>query len=153
MHRSLVKTHTNRKTKYWMQSKFQSFKFWCYSYYGRCTVIRSSYWKKFYQGSHKGCIGFDTISLKICQLLNCKLHCVTYCYPTVTMGEGDGAKGEGGEWGQWWKLPSHLLSFRLSKKSFVGFHMARDDLLRLRRSRSAASRPKKARSTRQEVDL
>ena len=32
------------------------------------------------------------------------------------------------------------------QKSFVGFHMARD-LSRLRRSRSAASRPKKARST------
>ena len=40
---------------------------------------------------------------------------------------------------------------RLSKKSFVGFHMA--DLSRLCRSRSAASRPNKARSARQEVDL
>ena len=41
---------------------------------------------------------------------------------------------------------------RLSKKSFVGFPMARD-LSRLRRSRSAASRPNKVRSARQEVDL
>ena len=73
---------------------------------------------------------------------------------------------------------SHNCLPRLSKKSFVGFHMARDpkyashatphfwremqmktlqarqvDLSRLRRSRSAASRPKKARSARQEVDL
>ena len=39
---------------------------------------------------------------------------------------------------------------RLSKKSFVGFHM---DLSQLRRSRSAASRPNKARSARQEIDL
>ena len=39
---------------------------------------------------------------------------------------------------------------RLSKKSFVGFHM---DLSQLRPSRSAASRPNKARSARQEVDL
>ena len=57
-------------------------------------------------------------------------------------------------------------SSTISKKSFVGFHMVRDhmrhsdfiwcerrDLSRLRRSRSAASRPKKARSARQEVDL
>ena len=40
---------------------------------------------------------------------------------------------------------------RLSKKSFVGFYMARDaDLSRLRRSRSAALRPKKVRSARLE---
>ena len=39
--------------------------------------------------------------------------------------------------------PSFL---RFSKKSFVGFHMAR-------RSRSAGSRPNKAHSARQEVDL
>ena len=46
------------------------------------------------------------------------------------------------------KTTLHNTIIRLSKKSFVGFHMAR-----LRRSRSAASRPKKARSARQEVDL
>ena len=41
-----------------------------------------------------------------------------------------------------------ILEDRLSKKSFIGFHMARDDLSRLRRSQcqSAASWPKKARS-------
>ena len=43
--------------------------------------------------------------------------------------------------------------YRLSKKSFIGFHMAQE-LSRLRRSRSAAPPPKlKARSARQEVDL
>ena len=48
----------------------------------------------------------------------------------------------------------NALSYRrLSKKSFVGFYMARDDLSRLRRSQTAASRPKKARSAHQEVDL
>ena len=40
-----------------------------------------------------------------------------------------------------WKFQDFNGAGRLSKKSFVGFHMARD-LLRLRRSRSAASRPK-----------
>ena len=40
---------------------------------------------------------------------------------------------------------------RLLKKSFVGFHMARD--FAIRRSRPAASRPNKARSPHQEVDL
>ena len=52
-------------------------------------------------------------------------------------------------------------SSRLSKKSFVGFHMVRDhirhsDFIWCERrdlSRSAASEPKKARSARQEVDL
>ena len=50
------------------------------------------------------------------------------------------------------RVPFFNRKVRLSKKSFVGFHMVRD-LSRLRRSRSAASRPKKARSARQEVDL
>ena len=57
----------------------------------------------------------------------------------------------------WEKSPQfsfwiNCISPRLSKKSFVGFHMARD-LSRLRRSRSAASRPQKARSARQEVEV
>lgn len=41
-----------------------------------------------------------------------------------------------------------ILEDRLSKMSFVGFHMVRDDLLRLchSQSQSAASQPKKAHS-------
>ena len=46
-----------------------------------------------------------------------------------------------------------LLLHFAAEQSFVGFHMARDDRARLRRSWSATSRSKKASSARQEVDL
>ena len=50
------------------------------------------------------------------------------------------------------RLVASLCGTRLSKKFFVGFHMARD-LSRLRRSRSAALRPKKDRSACLEVEV